>query len=301
MNEAARINIVSGEGMDVEKLLGKLLHEVKGSGGEHFKRKYDKYTKGSKKKYKKYKKKHKHKGGDAYYRQSSSSHRSKKSSLINNLTGNLKSGKGLLTAIGLGVGAYEIYRTSRKSQQPQPAVGAGPQYTPSQSFPAQAAAPPPPPPRQSQAQQIQQHPESRPLAAAPAPQEQTNRPAADADRIVTQLGEEEVARRLIQVMVGAAHADGTLDGEEERAILDRLRDTDFAQEEKMFLLEELHRPRSIPELTEGVKDLRLGQAMYAVAASAVVVDTESERMWFDELGEALGISPEIRQFIEENH
>ncbi len=37
--------------MDVEKLLGKLLHEATGSGGKHFK-----------KKYKKYKKKHKHKG-----------------------------------------------------------------------------------------------------------------------------------------------------------------------------------------------------------------------------------------------
>ncbi|MCI5132339.1 MAG: DUF533 domain-containing protein, partial [Candidatus Electrothrix sp. EH2] len=32
----------------------------------------------------------------------------------------------------------------------------------------------------------------------------------------------------------------------------------------------------------------------------VVIDTESERQWFDELGDALGLSPEIRLFIEEN-
>ncbi|MCI5221641.1 MAG: hypothetical protein D3924_02905, partial [Candidatus Electrothrix sp. AR4] len=114
--------------MDVEKLLGKLLHEVKDSGGEQFKRKYNEYTKGKKKKHKKYKKKYKNKGEDTYYRHSGSSHRSsKKSSLISNLTGNLTSGKGLLTAIGLGVGAYEIFRTSRQPQQP--AVGAGSQYT----------------------------------------------------------------------------------------------------------------------------------------------------------------------------
>ena len=103
--------------MDVEKLLGKLLNEVKGSGGEQFKRKYNEYTKGNKKKYKK---KYKSKGGDKYYRESSTPRRSsKKSSLISSLTGNLTSGKGLLTAIGLGVGAYEIYRTSRQPRQPQ--------------------------------------------------------------------------------------------------------------------------------------------------------------------------------------
>ncbi|MCI5134518.1 MAG: DUF533 domain-containing protein, partial [Candidatus Electrothrix sp. AW2] len=36
-------------------------------------------------------------------------------------------------------------------------------------------------------------------------------------------------------------------------------------------------------------------------ASAVVIDTESERRWFDELGQALDMSPEVCQFIEENH
>jgi uncharacterized membrane protein YebE (DUF533 family) len=114
------------------------------------------------------------------------------------------------------------------------------------------------------------------------------------------LDEQDVARRLIQVMVGAAHADGILDSEEEKAILDRLRTVDLAQEEKMFLLEELHHPRSIAELTQGVEDVRLGQAIYAVAASAVIIDTESERQWFDELGKALGLSSDVCLFIEDN-
>ncbi|RWX51813.1 hypothetical protein VU01_10788, partial [Candidatus Electrothrix marina] len=102
--------------MDVEKLFGKLLHEVTGSGGNQFKKKHKKYTK-------KY----------------------KKNSLLDNLTGNLTSGKGLLTAIGLGVGAYEIYRTSKQTQQRQAAVGGATQYNP-QATPVQAASAPPPPP-----------------------------------------------------------------------------------------------------------------------------------------------------------
>jgi uncharacterized membrane protein YebE (DUF533 family) len=273
--------------MDIEKMLGKLLHEVKGSGGEQFKRKYDEYTKGSKKKYKK---------KDKYYRENSASQRtSHKSSLINSLTGNLTSGKGLLTAIGLGVGAYEIYRTSRQPQQSGTIPGTGAQYAPQlppQVMAGSPSSPPPPPPQQLPIQQTQvRQLENPPISSIPV---------AAANPIVSQLNEQELACRFIQVMAAAAHADGILDAEEEKAILDRLREVNLAQEEKMFLLEELHRPRSIAELTQGIEDIRLGQAMYAVAASAVVIDTESERRWFDELGETLGISPEMRRFIEEN-
>ena len=270
--------------MDVEKLLGKLLHEVTGSGGNHFN-----------KKHKKYKKKYKHKGGDGYYRQGASSqHVSKKSSLLDNLTGNLTSGKGLLTAIGLGVGAYEIYRTSKQTQQRQAAVGGGTPYS-SQATPVQAASAPPPPPPPTGVG-VQQEQAMSSISPVPTSLPQT----ASVEPLRTVLNEQDVARRLIQVMVGAAHADGMLDSEEEKAILDRLRGVELAQEEKMFFLEELHHPRTIAELTQGVEDVRLGQAIYAVAASAVIIDTESERRWFDELGKALGLSSEICQFIEEN-
>lgn len=271
--------------MDVEKLLGKLLHEATGSGGKHFA-----------KKYKKYKKKHKYKGKKGYARHSSSSHSSgHKSSLLGNLTGNLKSGKGLLTAIGLGVGAYEIYRTGQQAKQRQTAGGMAAQYSQPSHTPAGPAgptqtAPPPPPPPSGHAQQTQ---DTSSVQEEPVVVEAV-------EPLHTGLSEQDVACRLIQVMVGAAHADGTLDSEEEKAILDRLRDVELAQEEKMFLLEELHHPRSIAELTQGIEDARLGQAMYAVAVSAVNIDTESEREWFNELGTALGLSAEVCKFIEEN-
>ncbi|WP_446011253.1 DUF533 domain-containing protein [Candidatus Electrothrix sp.] len=268
--------------MDVEKLLGKLLHEATGSGGKHFKKKYKKHKK-------------KYKGKKGYVQHHSSSHQGK-SSLLGNLTGNLTSGKGLLTAIGLGVGAYEIYRTGQQAKQRQTAGGMGAQYSQPSYAPAGPAgptqtAPPPPPPPPSHMQQAQgtSPAQQEPVAVEPA-----------MEPVHTGLSEQDVACRLIQVMVGAAHADGTLDSEEEKAILDRLRDVELAQEEKMFLLEELHHPRSIADLTQGIEDIRLGQAMYAVAASAVNIDTESERQWFDELGTALGLSPEVCQFIEEN-
>ncbi|XCN72246.1 MAG: DUF533 domain-containing protein [Candidatus Electrothrix aestuarii] len=270
--------------MDVEKLLGKLLHEITDSGGKQFN-----------KKYKKYKKKHKHKEG--YYHQGRTAHHSsKKTSLLDNLTGNLKSGKGLLTAIGLGVGAYEIYRTSRQTQQPQ-STGGAQQYPPQTPLGQQAGGAPPPPPPPAGVPQEQSY--SSPPSGT-APPAISTAEVVEMEPVHTVLDEQEVARRLIRVMVGAAHADGTLDQEEEKAILDHLRHVELAQEEKMFLLEELHHPRTIDELTQGIEDARLGQAMYALAASAVLIDTESERQWFDALGKALGLSPEVSRFIEEN-
>lgn len=273
--------------MDVEKLFGKLLHEVTGSSNKKLK----KYTKGSKKKYKKYKKK-KYSGDSHSHKKSSM-----KDSLVGNLTSQLTSGKGLLTAIGLGVGAYEIYRTKQQSQQ---ALGSPAYQQPviSATTGGSVAPPPPPPPAAARQQTVPQAENIPPAASAHPVVESTSvQPSAP---LVVDFDDQELARRLIQVMVGAAHADGSLDAEEEKIILDRLRSVELDQEEKMFLLEELHHPRSIGELTQGINDARLGQTVYAVAASTIVVDTESERHWLDELGAALSLSPELCRFIEES-
>lgn len=225
--------------MNIEKLLGNLLQEAMGSGSNQFKK------------------------GDGHHRGNIGAN-----SLLGSLTNQLTSGKGLMTAIGLGVGAYEIFKNSGQ----QPATASSWDTAPPSPNP-QMSTPPPLPPANF-APVIQQ---SAPLLA----------------------DDQEMARRLIQIMVAAAHADGTLDEDEEKQILDRLRSANLSQEEKMFLLEELHHPRPIAELTAGVSNLRLAQTMYAVALSTINVDTDNERQWLDELGTALGLSAEIRRFIEE--
>lgn len=236
--------------MNIEKLLGNLLQEAMGSGASQF-RKGDGRHGGS--------------------RQESAG----SGSLLGSLTNQLTSGKGLMTAIGLGVGAYEIYRTNGQQTQTPPPSGSASDWN---------TAPPSPGPRMSA-------PPPLPPASGPAPAAQQTAPPTAEDQ--------EMARRLIQVMVAAAHADGTLDADEEKRILDRLRSANLTQEEKMFLLEELRHPRPLAELTAGISNLRLAQTLYAVALSAINIDTDSERQWIDELGSALGLSAEIRRFIEE--
>ena len=230
---------------DAEKLLGKVVQEVMGSAGHSMK------------------KKRKGKKGN---------------SLVNSLT----SGAGLMTAIGLGIGAYEILRGQSKTQHtgghyPAPPPGGGPPPVVAPS-PAQWPAAPPPPP---------------PPGAAPAPPEPPAAAPGDGKQA------EALAVRLIQVMIAAAHADGTMDAAEEEAVIGRLTGEEFSLEEKRFLLSEMHSPKSIDELVAGVGDPTVAKTMYMLAAGTIEIDTPEERQWMDDFATRLGLSKTVQGFIEE--
>ncbi len=192
------------------------------------------------------------------------------------LLDSLGSGAGLMTVIGLGVGAYEIL-SEQKNQAPK--GGATPPPPP---IPGKTSTPPPPPP-----------PTTGKAPVPPAMQ------AGQSENQSSELSSEELSKRMIQAMIGAAHADGTLDEEEEQAILDKLRGAELSSEEKMFLLDELRHPRTIDELTRGITDPAAAKTMYLLAAGAITVDTEAERQWLDDLGTSLGLSVAVRAFLEE--
>ncbi len=207
------------------------------------------------------------------------------------LLGGFASGSGLMTIIGLGVGAFEILKQQGQQNQPQgvaqapPAPGANPFATGAPPPPPGGfQAPPPPPPM----------PGTVPVAAtSPVMAPPANSNAANAP-----IGAE-LAVRLIQVMVAAAHADGVMDQAEERAVLDKLRGVELSQEEKMFLLDELHQPKSVEALTAGINNPSVAKTMYMLAVASVEIDTEAERAWLDKLARQLSLSKEIQVFIEE--
>jgi len=224
---------------NAEQLLGKIMGEMVGSGSGHMKGK-------------------KKKGG----------------SMVNSLTSSLMSGKGLITAIGLGVGAYEILKGKQGANPPSPPPPMG-YGAPSPSAPSGSMTASPPP---------------IPGVAVNPPQ----------DPGLSSGQEENLAMRFIQVMIAAAHADGGMDPEEEAGILEKLQGQGLSQEEKRFVLAEMHDPKPIEQLTAGISDPRIAQTMYGLAVSAVVVDTPEERAWLDRLGTALSISEGMRRFIEED-
>lgn len=206
---------------------------------------------------------------------SSHSRKKKKSSLLQGLT----SGAGLMTAIGLGIGAYEILKEKKAPPPPGPAYG----------------APPPPPPPPSAAPNWGNPAPSPPAAPPPAPMPAAAPPpAAEASPAAQDL-----ALRLIRVMIAAAHADGTLDEEEEKAILTRLKTVELSSEERLFFLDELHQPKSIDELTADITDPTIAKTLYMVAVTAIAIDSPGERAWLDQLAAALALSKAVQQFIEE--
>jgi uncharacterized membrane protein YebE (DUF533 family) len=204
----------------------------------------------------------------------------KSDNFLGSLVGGLTSGKGLMTALGLGVGAYEILKQQSNSSQPQSVAGNIPPHPiPPVPLQSQSSASPPPIPGGA----------VTPPAMPAIPQEVAE-PVGD---------EQDLAVTLIQTMVAAAHADGELDSEEEGRILEKLQEQGLDKEEKRYILMQLQAPKPISELTRGVDNPMVAQTMYGLAVSTIIVDTEQERQWLDDLAKELGISTAMQQFIEE--
>ncbi|MDH4319804.1 MAG: tellurite resistance TerB family protein, partial [Desulfobulbaceae bacterium] len=201
--------------------------------------------------------------------------------IISKMAGSVLSGKGLMTAIGLGVGAYTIMKD--KNATPSQPV---PHATSQQNYRA-ASPPPPPPPPPTGSKNI-----------TPSPQNQTPQTEKHCDSRSSD-SDKNIALRCIQVMIAAAHADGKMDGNEESAILGRFRESGFSKEEKQYILNELHHPKTIPELTASMDDPKVNQMLYSLAVSTIIVDTEQERNWLDQFAEALSISKGMQEFLEE--
>ncbi len=199
----------------------------------------------------------------------------------NDLFGSLTSGAGLMTAIGLAVGAYEVLKDKTAGGMATP--GAPPPFPQS----GQPASPPPPP-----IPPVQQAEIMPPVVSAEVPGV-----AAGA----VELSEADLARRMIQIMAAAANADGMMDEREEQAILDRLREIEISQEERLYLLDELHHPKEVAELVAGVSSPATAKAMYMLAFAAIEVDTDAERQWLDQLARGLKLSPAVQKFIEEQN
>ncbi len=200
------------------------------------------------------------------------------SSIVEGLAGELAGGKGLLTLVGLGVGAYEVLKEQKKTSAPPPCpppVKSGP-------FAGAGSTPPPPPPP----------PGHSSADTALADQK------GEKEDIPEKISSRDMAVRMIQVMIAAAHADGSMDSEEEEVILERLGTAELSREERLYLIGEMKRPRSIQELGSGITDSSIAAALYTLACKTITLDTPEERKWLDELAEALGLSKNVQVFLE---
>ncbi|MBQ3396189.1 MAG: tellurite resistance TerB family protein, partial [Synergistaceae bacterium] len=108
------------------------------------------------------------------------------------------------------------------------------------------------------------------------------------------------AEIILLAMIDAAKADGQIDSEEFRKITDSLKNSGVGQEGMNYVLQKLQGPMETAKIvsaTRGRPDL--AAQIYSASLMAIEVDTDAERMYLSKLANALGLSPQVIQNIEQ--
>ncbi len=106
---------------------------------------------------------------------------------------------------------------------------------------------------------------------------------------------EENARLMIRAMIQAAKADGEIDADERKKIMDHL--TDASDEEIAFVEAELDAPVDVTALASATGDTMKAQ-VYASARMAIQVDTPQENAYLNQLATALGLDAATRARLD---
>lgn len=195
---------------------------------------------------------------------------SKKTSRLSRSLG-LPGGKaGTLALLG-GVAAAAFEHFSKQSRQ---AATPAPQTPGTQSpLPPPASgsevSPPPPPSGATAAPPPPGTPMTIPTPAQPA----------DANHL---------ALTLVRAMIAAAKADGEIDPEERRRILERL--SGISAEERGFVEAEMDKPLNLQELLAEIKGETMAAEVYTVSLLAIDLDTTAEVKYLKTLARNLGLS-----------
>lgn len=128
------------------------------------------------------------------------------------------------------------------------------------------------------------------FAAAPV-QERFVPPAAD------QQANNRLGLTLVRAMIAAANADGTLDGSELQAILDRVESLQLADEDKAVLMGELRKPVGIDALVAAADSPEVATEIYVAAYLAITADTAGEQAWLRELAGRLRLPEGVVQSV----
>lgn len=99
------------------------------------------------------------------------------------------------------------------------------------------------------------------------------------------------ARLMIRAMIMAAKADGEIDAEERRKIMDHL--ADASDEEIAFVEAALDAPVDVAALAQETGEA-MREQIYATSLMAVAVDTPAEQAYLAQLATALGLTAEAR-------
>ena len=106
------------------------------------------------------------------------------------------------------------------------------------------------------------------------------------------------ALRVVEAMIAAARADGSVDVEERRQIFARLADAELTAREQSSVIERLAAPVDLDALVRGVDSPELALEMFAAAALTVAPPAPAERAFLELLAARLGIDAGLKHALE---
>ena len=111
---------------------------------------------------------------------------------------------------------------------------------------------------------------------------------------------ESAAQVILMAMINAAKADGRIDPEEAERIVGKLDEIGASQEVRDFVFKEMAGPLELEPMIRAARgNPELAAQVYAASLLAVDVDTAAENRYLDELQKALGLSPQVAEYIEQ--
>ena len=111
--------------------------------------------------------------------------------------------------------------------------------------------------------------------------------------------EQQTAMLLLQAMINAAKADGTVDQTERQKIVGKLDEAGADQEAREWVDRELDGPRDDGKLISQVTSPELGAQVYSASLLAIDVDSEAERSYLRELAQKLNLPQAAVDHIHE--
>lgn len=108
------------------------------------------------------------------------------------------------------------------------------------------------------------------------------------------------AEIIITAMIDAAKADGQVDADEFQRITSSLKQNGLAQDGMNYIIQKLQGPMETAKIVAAVQGRpELAAQVYSASLMAINVDTDAERKYLAKLGNAMGLSTEVMNNIEQ--
>jgi uncharacterized membrane protein YebE (DUF533 family) len=107
--------------------------------------------------------------------------------------------------------------------------------------------------------------------------------------------EEEKARIILKAMINAAKADGHLDHDEQKKIIEHI--GDVTPEEAALVKAELNAPLDIEGVIKEAKGIE--PEVYLMSLMTIKLDTQAEAEYLDKLARGLGLEPQAVNALHE--